>query len=666
MRGMRRTRPDADGGRLAARMVNHDKPGRSRRLNAAPIIETMESRLLLTVGFGRYHLIDPAHVRTIEHEGPAVRVTPRFKPSEASLLQLDADGKIIRGQDRDGDTYVITVHGPGTIIVTDVTPYDGVLNDDIDTIQLVGTDLRRTVITGQTTASSFPKSAGNTNEPSFRHSDGVVFFNRLVGETGAHSIILNGFSLARTRTPGAELNVDPEIFLPGGVNTLSFNNIEATIDQANLGTPTAALAKPFQVVIGDPTTPLVHTHPRIKLNAIRNTVFNSNEFAARQTQPLRNDPTGQFARSQRILPPPTAPRVDPTVEFLVNAPVRSFEATSITRAPRENAAENIQFTKVGTTGRTALRTPAAGRIKVNGETHNVTVSRSARPFEDGFTGMSRLAHAKFGGNADGLGLDVNGPIGSLTFARGLGSPVDNRANSPVSTARVASNFGRPDFDRGYPAAVELVNPGVPNSFPRDPATGGFGGLVTATTIGRLRADAAETKGLLGVDPASAQTQTTGVTSYVPRPGNALTAAAILAQRAVGGGVITGDLSNSEIAGGFDYVSFVDGLEANRAPGSVGPLHIPRGDLIDSVVSATYDPGANQVFGRTTQFGPTDDLKGPGSIHAHQRGRAIQFGEKGNTVPTVLGRQGTGFFAVKRSPGLEPPERPSRFHGVLRR
>ncbi len=43
---------------------------------------------------------------------------------------------------------MITVHGPGKVIVTDTTPNDGVLDDDINTIQLVGTSINSTYVTG--------------------------------------------------------------------------------------------------------------------------------------------------------------------------------------------------------------------------------------------------------------------------------------------------------------------------------------------------------------------------------------------------------------------------------------------------------------------------------------------------------------------------------------
>jgi hypothetical protein len=98
---------------------------------------------------------------------------------------------VITGKDRQFNEYTITVHGPGVAIVSDVTPNDGVLADDIDTIQLVGTDPNRTYVTGQVTSSARIIT------------DGTVRFNHLIAETGVASIILNGFTLSRTLSPQA-------------------------------------------------------------------------------------------------------------------------------------------------------------------------------------------------------------------------------------------------------------------------------------------------------------------------------------------------------------------------------------------------------------------------------------------------------------------------------
>ena len=38
--------------------------------------------------------------------------------SDAQLSTLDNDGRVITGKDRQGDEYTLTVHGPGSLIVT--------------------------------------------------------------------------------------------------------------------------------------------------------------------------------------------------------------------------------------------------------------------------------------------------------------------------------------------------------------------------------------------------------------------------------------------------------------------------------------------------------------------------------------------------------------------
>ena len=85
---------------------------------------------------------------------------------------LGNEGKIVSGMDRQGNIWTITVHGPGAVIVTDTTPNDGMLDDSIDTIQLIGTDPNSTYVTGSTKASYRTPT------------DGTVLFQKLVATTG--------------------------------------------------------------------------------------------------------------------------------------------------------------------------------------------------------------------------------------------------------------------------------------------------------------------------------------------------------------------------------------------------------------------------------------------------------------------------------------------------
>lgn len=610
--------------------------------------ENLESKVLLS-GFYAFQDTNPLHAHATVSRGPANLAINRPAPTLAQMAALDNDGKVLRGVDRQGDQWVLVLHGPGSIVVTDVTPFDATFNDDIDTIQLVGTDPLRSHLNGYTTASSFVTT------------DGTVVFNRLVAENGVASIRLNGFNLARTRTDGAVLNDQPEIFLPGGVGHLEFNNILADIDtNFNRVIGRELLAKPFQIVVGDPNTPL-SVQPSIVINHVFNSVYDSAYNALRVPTPR---PPG--ANNLTIPAPPATPLTEPTVEIFVNGTIRSLDMVSATAAPIGDAGFQVQYPKVGTTGRTLVRANAVNSLHVRAESHNLALSRSDTPTANGFTGLARIGRARFGGNADGLTLDVNGPVGSLEFVRGLGSPVDNRINSPLSTERHARNFGIPDAVRGYPAATRVLDPAA-NTFITDPSSGNFGGLVTASQIGRLRVGPAQTEGFLGPDPNSYMLRNWGKLDYTPRPGNALSAAAILVQGSIGSVQLHGDSSNSEIQTGFDYQSFVNGVQPVRAASSIQRLHAGKGDLVDSVIASTYGPGPNNTFGQINLELPPDDEVGPGAITGQFRGRALTWAEPGKSpLPgTVLGREGAGIFAVVRQGrGFEPPPKPARVHGVL--
>ena len=113
-------------------------------------------------------------------------------------------------------------------------------------------------------------------------------------------------------------------------------------------------------------------------------------------------------------------------------------ATSISSRPRRArypAGFQFEFPQVGTTGRTAVQATAVNTLTVHGSAKNFTVSRAPVPFSSEASGVGYLHKATFGGNADAVGLDVNGKIGKLTFKTGLGNPAG------VFTAK--SSFIRP-------------------------------------------------------------------------------------------------------------------------------------------------------------------------------------------------------------------------------
>ena len=88
---------------------------------------------------------------------------------------LSNEGKVVSGTDRQGDQWTITVHGPGKVIVTDTTPGDGSLDDDIATIQIIDSNPRTTYVTGTVVASNRVLTAGHGQlQPADRDGRGQV------------------------------------------------------------------------------------------------------------------------------------------------------------------------------------------------------------------------------------------------------------------------------------------------------------------------------------------------------------------------------------------------------------------------------------------------------------------------------------------------------------
>ena len=567
-----------------------DRPVPARRRRGSNL-ETLETRQLLTGGSGLnflnstfYRPSDLPSAYSANALGPNSIAHP-VGSSPALLSTLNNEGKVVSGRDRLGDLYTITVRGPGTVIVTDATPTDGVLDDDIATIQLVGTSLTRTTVTGTVSASAEVSSSG------------TIRFNKLIAQSGVKSINLNGFILSQTVTPpnnGAPQS-NSGVYLLGGVQQLSFQGIESPIDLASN-------TQPMNVVIGDPSTPL-RFKPSIRIDQITNTVFDSTSTVV-----------------------PTQPQLFPTVNIIVNGETHSLQIVSATQAVVDPAMAYL-FPIVGTTGRTTVQTLGIDHLVVKGSAKNFTASRSAVPFQNGFSGLNHLGTADFGGNADAVGLDVNGPVGGLRFARGLGSPVG------VTTA--ATSYGTPDNEIGYPG------------------NGLVGGLVTAGSVGHIVAAPANTILQYSQNPALIQSGPRGTTTYYPRAGAAFSSVAIVSAGSIGKTTVVGDATNTEIKSGVSYASAVAGLQGCRSGSSIGSVKY-RGDLVDSVISASYRAGAHG-------YGTPGSLAGNGTI----RGRFI--GSLYNTGnPTILNNKGAGFYAKHKSPSLQPPETPKRTNGVLTR
>ncbi len=558
-------------------------------------LEALERRQLLTLPPGYYqpynlHVPQPSGV---DLAGSNPTVAHPIGVGPAAIATLDNQGKILRGQDREGDEWEISVKGPGSIIVTDITPNDGVLNDQIDTIQIVGSDIRNTYVEGHVTASARVIS------------DGTIFFNNLFSLSGVHSIVLNGFSLAQTRpvAEGDPNHVGTEIYLPAGVQLLQFHDIQAPID-------TSLQDQPMDIVIGEANAPL-KVAPIIRLDHIYNTVFDSSATVVTNG----------------------TPQVVPSVNIVVNGELKGLDFISLTATPIQQAGLQYQFPTVSTTGRTAVRATSVGNLSVLGTVRNFTVSRGELPFLNGFSGVERINSATFGGTADAVGLDVNGTIGRLRLLRGLGDPTGSQG--------------------------EAIDAGVPQPYRGYASFGLYGGLITARQINGLTAGPANVRLLTSNDPSQLQ-YGIGRTAYVPVAGNALTNAAITSDGNIGHTTIVGNAQASEIRSGFHFQSYAQGLEGTRAPSTIGPVRY-RGDLINSVMAATYRP-KNFIFGdvqqtEVNQPPTTDDEAGPGTIRGQFTGRLYNTGN-----PTILANQGAGFYARRKLGYLPPPEAPPGIHG----
>jgi hypothetical protein len=572
-------------------------------------LEVLEGRTLLSGDvnslFFQYNASDIAVFNPITNKPVPFSVQhhlPLNTSTQNSLL--NNEGKIVTGKDRAGDEYTITVHGPGYVIVTDTTPFDGSLDDNIDTIQLVGTNINTTYVTGTVTPSVHVQTSS------------TVLFNKLIDSSGVNSIVLNGFTLEQTVTPaGGVENSGTGIFLTGGVRTLSFANIVAPID-----TSTSAVA--VDVEIGDPSTPL-KVEPTIKIGSVFTTVANSTATTA----------------------PTNVAVTTPSVQIIVNGQIRKIDLISTSQSTVQ-ASQQFLFPVVGTTGRTSIQAAGIGTLNVRGGATNLTASRSATPFQSSFTSLSQLNRAHFHGPTDAVGLDVTtGNVGSLKYDKGIGNPAGNFVGALTSTS--GTNTGVSTVGPAVPATEY----GLPASQVGYASLGYLGGQVTAKNIKHIKVGPANTVGQTPTNPDFVQLRQLNYPYVIPRPGTALSNVAIVASGNIGKTSITGNLVNSEVKSGFDYTSFASGLEGTRAASTLGRVHV-NGDLVNSVVSATYRPH-NHVYGTSL------DTAGPGTITGNSNSHLYN-----TSAITTLNNTGAGYFAKTKKGGyLPPPVRPSTVNGV---
>lgn len=549
-----------------------DRPSVKRRACAlAP--EILEQRELLT-GVPSYLApwlpSDLSVYNPITNQRELLNPQSLINPNNLNSSGLGNSGKVVTGTDRAGDRWTITVHGPGKVIVTDTTPNDGVLGDSINTIQLVGTSPKDTYVTGNVITSPYELTQG------------TILFNELIATSGVKSIQLNGFTLTSNVTP--PVTSPTGIFLYGGVGTLSFQDVQAPID-------TSVSSTPYQIVIGEPNTPL-KVKPSIYIDSINNQVFDS--------------------QSTTI---PSGPVTTPSVQFVINGVIRNFDVVSVTQGTVP-AAYQFEFPTVGTTGRTSIQATAIDNLTVHGSAKNLTVSKAVQPFSAAGSGIDYLHNAYFGGNADAVGIDVNGNIGSIIFNRGLGDPTGIFTAEQASTGLLLpqTNYGTPVGTTGYPASYLL------------------GGTIKANHIHSLVVKPANVLVQTPSNPYFAQLYAQGYPTYITNPGYSLTNASVVVGGSIDQAAIFGTQLNSEIKTGYDYPSYVAGLEGTRAPSKI---HVKsNGDLINSVISATFRPINNQYN--------TSGTAGPGTVVGGISGTSY------NTAAlTSLNNTGAGVFARAR-------------------
>jgi hypothetical protein len=283
---------------------------------------------------------------------------------------------------------------------------------------------------------------------------------------------------------------------------------------------------------------------------------------------------------------------------------------------------------VGTTGRTSVQAIGVGNLTVHGAATNLTASRAPQPFQNGYSGLSRLGSATFQGPTDAVGLDVNGPIGSLTYVKGMGDPTDVFA-------------GKTATGQDVPATLY----GIPKEQASYAALGNLGGQVTATRIGNVRIGPANVVTTTPTNPDFIMARRTGSVTATVRPGTAMVNSLIASSGNIGNVHVVGDQVNSEIKTGFHYGSFAAGLEGTRAASRINRIKV-TGNQLNGVVSATYRPNNNI-------YGSTGSIAGPGAITGKFLGRTLATG-----AITPLTNTGSGFYAARKNGYLPPPDAPA--------
>ena len=182
-----------------------------------------------------------------------------------------------------------------------------------------------------------------------------------------------------------------------------------------------------------------------------------------------------------------------------------------------------------------------------------------------------------------------------------------------------------------------------------PSRGLTGALVTAKSIHKVVVGPSNLILQSPQDPDNAQLDRQGQTKYYARPGQGLVNAAIVSAGSIGSVNQVGLSQSSEIAAGYHYRSFEAGLEPVRAKSHIGKFR-QRGDLVDSVVSASYRPNDGV-------YGNGNDTAGPGTIKGAAPRPALLDGSPDRPERLRHGnlRQAQGRLpaAARRPPSQQP-------------
>jgi hypothetical protein len=573
-------------------------------------VESLEGReLMATLASSQFKFYNTSDipVQTKWHQGSFQYPYHAAQAGPKQLMNLDNSSRVLYGEDREGDQWVITVHGPGEVVVTDVTPNDGVLMDDIDTIQIVGSNPRTTYVTAQVTSSNRVLT------------DGMVRFQNLIAQNGVNSIILNGFTLAQTLPINQDSSVQQPgvgIYLPNGVQTLQIADVEAFNDVSG-----TYATNPVRIIVGDASAPL-RKAPIIRVGTIYNTMYDSTYDGV---SPV--------------------PQSTPTVSFEIYGPTHAITTNAITRQMPVAGLE-ARFPKSGSQGLTSIATTSIGQFQSIGGVNYTRIARSTSNAISTANAIDKAGLIHVGGTADALSVSSNGPIRSLRLMRGLGDP--------DGTSTATQYYGTPAGQKGFPAygymggqinasAINRINIGAAN---------------TVMQVSNSPQNIQTTQGVTNYYPragaamTNAAITTTGSMGTKPVHTGAINHFGKRIHSNATGVIVNGDMVRSEIASGFDYNQFVTGVSPVTGPSVVRGLRM-RGSLVDSVISASYAPDT-----ATLDFLDETDQVSPGAVQGGVYGPGLAYDDGRGTA---LGRLGSGVFArrlsnLRHSP---PPNQPIR-------